>query len=156
MIIECQTAETLIELRLDGDIGAADDRALDAHVAGCSSCAAQLAAEIALDRQLAARLGRIEAPPSLAAGVRRRLDGEPTPAPSRAGWLADALNAGGIVVVGGAATALAAGFSPLVGAAILVCLLAVGCYPLLLSGFAGDGWSGDAGAADAGPARQAQ
>ena len=100
MTIECTAADTLIAQRVDGEMAPADARALDAHLAGCPACAGQLAAELAIDRRLAATFGRIEAPPSLAAGVRRRVETEPVPAPSRAPWLADALNAGGLIVVG--------------------------------------------------------
>jgi anti-sigma factor RsiW len=150
MIIECRTAEALIEQRLDLDISPADDRALEAHLAGCPACAAQLAAERALDRQLAATFGRVEAPPSHAAGVRRRVETEPVPAPSRASWAADALNAGGLVVIGLAALAVAPMLS--VGGWVLAAgAVAAACYPLVLSGLAGDAGPGDPGPAQ--PAR---
>ena len=151
MSIECTAAETLIAQRVDGEIAPADDRALDAHLAGCPACAAQLAAELAVDRRLAATFGRVEAPPSLAAGVRRRVETEPVPAPSRAPWLADALNAGGLIVVGMTALAVA----PLLsvgGLALAAVAVAAACYPLVLSGLAGDAGPGDPGPAQ--PARQ--
>ena len=152
MTADCQQAEAWIEGRLDGDLAAADDRRLDAHLAGCPACAARLAAETAVDRQLAAQFGRIEAPPALAAAVRRRIEVEPTPAPSRAGWIADALNAGGLVVVA-AVVSTVVPIQSVTGGLLTLGLIAMACYPLVLSGLAGDAGLGEAGPAQAGPAR---
>jgi anti-sigma factor RsiW len=151
MSIDCTAAEALIARRVDGEIDAAGDRVLDAHLAGCPACAAQLAAELAIDRRLAATFGRVEAPPSLTAAVRRRVETEPVPAASRAPWLADALNAGGLIVVGLAALSIAPLLS--VGGVVLAAAaVAAACYPLVLSGLAGDAGPGDPGPAQ--PARQ--
>jgi anti-sigma factor (TIGR02949 family) len=152
MTIDCQRAGAWIEARLDGEITAADDRLLDAHVAACPGCAAQLAAETALDRQLAARFGGVEAPAALSAAVRRRIEVEPAPAPSRAGWIADALNAGGVMAVAAMASVVAPMLS-VTGGLLTLALVAMACYPLVLSGLAGDVWPTEAGPAEAGPAR---
>lgn len=43
MTMSCRDARTLFSARLDGRLGVADGRALDAHLAGCAGCRAELA-----------------------------------------------------------------------------------------------------------------
>jgi anti-sigma factor RsiW len=147
-MIDCPRAQALIEARLDGEATAAEDRLLDLHVAGCQACAARLASETALDGALAARFAGVEAPASLAAGVRRRIETEGSPRMSGAGWIADALNAAGLLLGVVTAAAVVGPGQPLTLAAIGVAALVVGGYPLLLSALAGD-----AGPGEPGPAR---
>ena len=54
-MISCERAAVLIERRLDGEASGQDAAALDAHVAGCPSCADLLDAEITIDAALASR-----------------------------------------------------------------------------------------------------
>ena len=101
-MIGCDRAAVLIERRLDGEASPQDDAALDAHVAGCPSCAELLEHETALDAALAARFRGAMPSAGFTAAVRARVAAE-RPAP--AGWIPDALNAAGLVRVapGGAA-----------------------------------------------------
>jgi anti-sigma factor RsiW len=144
-MIECARADALIEARLDGVATREEDRLLDAHLVVCPACTSRLEEERAVDAALAARFGGVEPPPSLAVRVRARVDDErPAPAVARP-WLADALNAAGMVVALGAAGALAA-VGGVIGAVLSLTALAAGAYPLLLAALA------DAGVEDPGPA----
>jgi anti-sigma factor RsiW len=137
-MIDCSRAEALIEARLDGAATPDEERLLDAHLVMCPACAALLEEERAVDAALAARFAAVEAPPALAVRVRARIDDErPSPAAARP-WLADALNAAGMVVALGAAGALAA-VGGVVGAVLSLTALAVGTYPLLLAALADAG-----------------
>jgi len=143
-MIDCARAGTLIEARLDGAASHDEERLLDAHLLACPACASLLEAEHDVDAALAARFGEVEAPPSLAVRVRARIDAErPSPAAARP-WLADALNAAGMVVALGAAAALAT-VGGVIGAVLSLTALAAGAYPLLLAALA------DAGPEEAGP-----
>lgn len=131
-MIDCARAEALIESRLDGAASRDEERLLDAHLVVCPACAAQLEEERAVDAALAARFGAVEAPPSLAVRVRARVDDErPSPAAARP-WLADALNAAGMVVAVGAAGALAT-VGGTIGLALSLAALVAGAYPLVLA-----------------------
>lgn len=144
-MIDCARAESLIEARLDGVATREEERLLDAHLVVCPACASLLEEERVVDAALAARFGAVEAPPSLAVRVRARIDDErPSPAAARP-WLADALNAVGMVVALGAAGALAT-LGGVVGAVLSLTALVAGAYPLLLAAIA------DAGAEEPGPA----
>src|SRR5690349_11486448 len=96
-MIACDKAGALIERRLDGEASPHDDAVLDAHVAGCPSCAALLEQETALDAALAARFHGAAPSAGFAAAVRTRIDTERSASPGR-GWIPDALNAAGLVV----------------------------------------------------------
>ena len=144
-MIDCVRAEALIEARLDGAATRDEERLLEAHLVVCPACASLLEEERAVDAALAARFGAVEAPPSLAVRVRARIDDERPSAAAARPWLADALNAAGMVVALGAAGTLAA-VGGVVGAVLSVTALAVGAYPLLLVALA------DAGPEEPGPA----
>jgi predicted anti-sigma-YlaC factor YlaD len=131
-MIDCARAEALIESRLDGASTRDEDRLLDAHLVVCPACAALLEEERAVDAALASRFYNLEAPPSLAVRVRARVDDErPSPAAARP-WLADALNAAGMVVAVGAAGALAT-VGGTIGLALSLAALVAGAYPLVLA-----------------------
>ena len=139
-MIDCDRAAGLIERRLDGEASPQDAAALDAHVAGCPSCAALLEAEIALDAALAARFARATPSAGFAAAVRTRVAAE-RPAP--AAWIPDALNAAGLVVSFLVVLPLSAWWGGAVGAAISVGAVLVGSYPLLLASWAVEAGSGE-------------
>ena len=111
----CDCAAVLIERRLDGEASPQDDAALDAHVAGCPSCAELLEHETALDAALAARFRHAMPSAAFAAAVRTRVAAE-RPAP--AAWIPDALNAAGLVASLPVVLPLAAWWGGAVGAAI--------------------------------------
>ncbi len=130
-MIDCAQAEERIERRLDGEATPVDDAQLDAHVAGCAACASLLALETTLDATLAARLRGTEPALDLGARVRRRVEAES--ATERGGWIADALNAAGIVITVAFAVPVLAGLG--VGATGLLAILgalAIGVCPMLL------------------------
>jgi anti-sigma factor RsiW len=137
-MIDCSRAEALIEARLDGAATPDEARLLDAHLVMCPACAALLEEERAVDAALAARFGAVDAPPSLAVRVRARIDDERPSSVDARPWLADALNAAGMVVALGAAGALAA-LGGLLGAVLSVTALAAGTYPLLVAALADGG-----------------
>jgi anti-sigma factor RsiW len=136
-MIGCDRAGALIERRLDGEASPQDDAALDAHVGGCSACAALLEAETALDGALAARFAGAMPSAGFAAAVRTRVAAE-RPAP--VSWLPDVLNAAGLVLSLLMVVPLAAWWGGATGAAVTVAALALGAYPLLLAD-----WVGEAG-----------
>ena len=140
-MIGCEQAGALIERRLDGEASPQDDARLDAHVAGCPSCAALLAQELALDAALDARFRGAMPSAAFAAAVRTRVAAEqPSPA---AGWIPDALNAAGLVLSLLVVLPLAAWWGGVTGAAVSAAVFAVACYPLLLAG-----WAPEAGEPD--------
>jgi predicted anti-sigma-YlaC factor YlaD len=139
-MIDCDRAGVLIERRLDGEASPQDDVALDAHVAGCPSCAALLRAETELDTALAARFAGAAPSAALVPAVRARVAAE-APA-TAAAWLPDALNAAGLVLSVLFVLPLAAWWGGAWGAAVTVAALALGGYPLLLAD-----WASEAGSA---------
>jgi predicted anti-sigma-YlaC factor YlaD len=145
-MIDCARAEALIEARLDGAATLEEDRLLDAHLVGCQACASLLDEERAVDAALAARFGAVEAPPSLAVRVRARIDDERPSVAAARPWLADALNAAGMVVALGVAGTLAT-VGGVMGAGLALAALVAGAYPLLLAALA-DAGSEEPGQAD--------
>jgi predicted anti-sigma-YlaC factor YlaD len=139
-MISCERAAVLVERRLDGEASGQDAAALDAHVAGCPSCADLLDAEITIDAALASRFRGAMPSAAFAAAVRTRVAAE-RPAP--AGWIPDALNAAGLVVSLLVVLPLAAWWGGAVGAAISVGAALVGSYPLLLAAWASEAGPGE-------------
>ena len=128
----CADAQVLIERRLDGLASHDEEAELAAHVSGCAACATQLARETELDAALRARLSSAAPSPAFVARVRARVADEP-PAGNRA-WVADALNAGGVLGSLGLAS-LFGGFGEGAAATILwLGMMGAACYPLLLGG----------------------
>jgi anti-sigma factor RsiW len=144
-MIGCDGAAALIERRLDGEATPQDDAVLDAHVAGCAACAAVLEAETALDAALAARFRDAAPSAALAAAVRTRVAAE-REAP--AGWIADALNAAGLVFSLLVVLPLATWWGGSAGALISLGAVLIGSYPLLLADWAHEARSGGSGAPD--------
>lgn len=92
----CKQARRLIHLQLDGELGEAERRELDDHLAGCAHCA-RLAAELgrlegALREGLAAPVPQAD----LVAGVRQQV--APTRPARRASWRPYALAAAAVAV----------------------------------------------------------
>jgi len=143
MIITCDRARALIERRLDGEASPQDDALLDAHVAGCPSCAALLEQEAALDAALAARFAGAAPSAGFAAAVRTRVAAE-RPAP--AAWISDALNAAGFVLSLAVVLPLAVWWGGMAGAAVTAGVCVVAAYPLLLAD-----WAAEAGAGEPDP-----
>jgi anti-sigma factor (TIGR02949 family) len=129
-MIDCAQAAERIERRLDGEATPRDDAQLDAHVAGCRECARLLALEATLDAALAARLRDAEPRPDLGARVRLRVEDE-RETESEA-WIADALNAAGVVVTVAFAVPVLAGLGAGTTGLLLTLGALVGVYPLLL------------------------
>jgi predicted anti-sigma-YlaC factor YlaD len=138
-MIDCDRAAVLIERHLDGEASPQDDAALDAHVAGCPSCADMLGAETTIDAALAARFRGAMPSHGFAAAVRARVAAE-RPAPAE--WIPDALNAAGLVVSFRVVLPLAAWWGGAMGAAISVGAVLVGSYPLLLAAWASEAGPG--------------
>lgn len=138
-MIDCDRAAVLIERRLDGEASPQDDAALDAHRAACPSCAALLAQETAVDAALAARFADARPSAGFAAAVRSRVAGEREASP---GWIADALNAAGLVFSLVVVLPLAAWWGGVAGAAVTLAALLLGGYPLLLADWASEAGSG--------------
>ena len=149
-MIDCTRAEALIEARLDGAATRDEERLLDAHLVMCPACAALLEEERAVDAALASRFGTVEAPPSLAVRVRARIDDERPSSAAARPWLADALNAAGMVVAIGAAGTLVATVGGALGAGLALASLVAGAYPLVLATMA------DSGLEEPGPADAAR
>jgi len=139
-MIDCDRAAGLIERRLDGEASPHDDAALDAHVAGCPSCADLLAAEIAVDAALAARFAGAMPSAGFTAAVRTRVAAE-RPAP--AAWIPDALNGAGLVLSLAVVLPLAAWWGGAIGAGIALGVTLVGMYPLMLASWAGEAGPGE-------------
>jgi anti-sigma factor RsiW len=139
-MIGCDQAAILIERRLDGEASPQDDALLDAHVAGCPSCAALVEAETTLHAELAARFGGAMPSPAFAAAVRVRVAAEPAPT---AGWIPDALNAAGLLLSAALLVPLAVWWGGAAGTAIGIGAGLVACYPLLLAALAGEAGSGE-------------
>jgi len=129
----CDRAAVLIERRLDGEASPQDDAALDAHVAGCPSCAELLEHETALDTALAARFRHAIPSAGFSAAVHARVAAE-RPAP--AAWISDALNGAGLVLSLTVVLPLAAWWGGSIGAGIALGATLVGMYPLMLASWA--------------------
>jgi anti-sigma factor RsiW len=96
----CPDKELLLHALADGELDAGNVLALEAHVATCAGCAAELAAIREVKRRLAAAPLGYTAPASLVARLDAALEAETAPSPARRGvesW-----------VLGGAIGALAA------------------------------------------------
>lgn len=136
----CTSVEILIERRLDGMATSADVARLDAHLATCPNCARLVAAEMAIDTALAARLAGAQPSSAFDAALRRRIRDEPR---AVGGWTADALNGLGGVLVLVAAAPVATAWGGTAGVAVAAAALVVGVYPLLLAAWAADGGLGE-------------
>jgi anti-sigma factor RsiW len=78
----CDEAEILLHALLDGELDAGHAREVEAHIAGCAACAAELAAYREMKKAVAGADLRYTAPPQL----RRRIEAalpQTTQAPSR-------------------------------------------------------------------------
>jgi len=69
-MMTCDDAEVLLHALIDGELDAGHARAVEAHVATCTRCAAQLAAY----RDLAGKLSGINLRPAVPLGLRSRID----------------------------------------------------------------------------------
>ncbi len=104
--LDCEEVLESLEAHLDGDLDGAATAAVEAHVAGCADCAAELELAAAVCRELRA-LPRVDAPPAVLravfrqAGEARRFRWRPA-APVRPAWaaLAAAVFAAVIVAAG--------------------------------------------------------
>ena len=85
--MECKTAQTLLELYLDGELDRADARELEAHVDGCAECRSMLTRLDELRIALRDKALHYAAPPQLRERIRStRVDadaGETAPPSSR-------------------------------------------------------------------------
>jgi anti-sigma factor RsiW len=78
----CDEVEILLHALLDGELDAGHAREVEAHIAGCPRCAAQLAAYREMSKAFAAADLRYTAPPALRRRIEESLP-QATPAPSR-------------------------------------------------------------------------
>jgi anti-sigma factor RsiW len=78
----CDEVEILLHALLDGELDAGHAREVEAHLAGCPRCAAQLAAYREMSKAFAAADLRYTAPPALRRRIEESLP-QATPAPSR-------------------------------------------------------------------------
>ena len=140
----CADIEPLVERRLDGMATPADDATLDAHLAACPACAALVAEEAAIDALLAGRLGGAEPSAAFDAAVRQRVRVERR---AVAGWIPDALNASGVLLVLLSAVPVTMGWGGVTGVVLSTVALAAALYPLLLAM-----WAYDAGSREPDPA----
>jgi anti-sigma factor RsiW len=102
----CDEAEILLHALIDNELDAGHAREVEAHIAGCPSCAARLAAYRQMSGQIAAADLRYAAPASLRARIEAALPkaqaaSNVTPMPSRRGVLRG-------FAMGSAASAIAA------------------------------------------------
>jgi anti-sigma factor RsiW len=83
----CDEAEILLHALIDGELDAGHAREVEAHIAGCAACAAQLAAYRQMSQEIAKADLRYAAPPALRqrieASLPRSLPKSLAPAPSR-------------------------------------------------------------------------
>ena len=104
--MNCADAATLIAARVDGELDPVRLRALDAHLAECPACAAELVSLTHLKTRLAAAAPYHRAPP----GLRREIDAMLADAAQRegapAGWFG--ASRGGRAFAAGASTGAAA------------------------------------------------
>jgi anti-sigma factor RsiW len=137
MTTTCADAHDWIERRLDGVSSAAEDAALDAHVATCRACASLLTGESEVDAALASHFSDRRPPAGFATRVRTRVGGE---APSDAhGWVADVLNAVGVLVSLGLLAPLLGGLDGgLTRAVLWLTALAALCYPMIMASLVGE------------------
>jgi predicted anti-sigma-YlaC factor YlaD len=92
---DCWSAETLY-LYLEGELGPAERRGLEAHLEGCPACREALA-ERRLLHEAFTSLPPLEVPPDFALSVMDRL---PEPAEARPRWLAPLVAATASLIVG--------------------------------------------------------
>ena len=92
---DCRSAETLY-LFLEGELGPAERRELEAHLEGCPACREALA-ERRLLHEAFTSLPPLEVPPDFALSVMDRL---PEPAEARSRWLAPLVAATTSLIVG--------------------------------------------------------
>ena len=88
--MDCRELLSLADAYLDGELPPASRAEIDAHLAGCAACRAEIEANRAFIARLKAGASYFEAPPGLAARLARRLGSEPastvvrlSPAPKR-------------------------------------------------------------------------
>jgi anti-sigma factor RsiW len=134
----CREAEGLIERHLDGEVTEAQKLALMEHVTGCAACSELLQCEAEVDAGLAAAFRDKEPSPQLGPQVLRRLRVEASV--ERWGWIADALNAVGGLVMFAFAMRVLGSIDPRSGGMLLAIVgsaAAVSLYPLLLARLGG-------------------
>lgn len=131
----CADVEALIERRLDRTATPADEARLDAHLAVCPECAVLVAEEAAIDAALAARFAGARPSAAFDAVLRQRIEGEPR---ETGGWIPDALNAVGVLLVIAAIVPAAVGLGAATAIAVMTAALAAAVYPLILLAVAGD------------------
>lgn len=103
----CDEAKILLHALLDGELDAGHTREVEAHIAGCPACAAELAAQRDMKRALADTDLRYTAPASLRASIEASLPQPERQQPSRRsvlrgfamGSAVSALAATGVVAV---------------------------------------------------------
>src|SRR5262249_12065537 len=79
----CDEAEVLLHALLDNELDAGHARDVEAHVAACRHCAAQLRQPRDLQAAMSASKLRFSAPASLRTRINALVPATPTPAPSR-------------------------------------------------------------------------
>jgi anti-sigma factor RsiW len=136
----CADVDALIERRFDGTATPSDDARLDAHLAVCPECAALVVEEAAIDAALTARLGGAQPSAAFDAVLRQRLQAEPR---ETAGWIPDAMNAVGVLLVILAVVPATIGLGGVTAILVTTAALAAAVYPLLLVALAGDGGDAD-------------
>lgn len=84
--MDCKTAAPLLDLYLDGELDRDDARALEAHVDGCESCRAELAARGRLRHAIRTQAPRHAAPDALRRRIEQSAATARAPAPRRRGF----------------------------------------------------------------------
>ena len=79
----CDEAEILLHALIDGELDAGHAREVEAHIAGCPACAAQLAAYREMSKAIAGADLRYTAPPALRRRIEASLPQRKPQAPSR-------------------------------------------------------------------------
>ena len=105
--MDCKEVRGLSDAYLDGELPPASRAEVDAHLAGCAACRAEIEANRAFIARLKAGASYFEAPPGLAARLAQRLESEPAgtvvrlrPGPRRESfWRPMALAASFVVAV---------------------------------------------------------
>src|ERR1700687_858693 len=75
--MDCKELRGLADAYLDGELPAASRAEIDAHLAGCAACRAEIEANRAFIARLKAGASYFEAPVGLAARLAQRLGSEP-------------------------------------------------------------------------------
>lgn len=143
-MITCREAEDLIARHLDGATAGANQLALADHLAGCDACAQLLQSEQAVDSNLAAIFAGAGPSPQFGPRVLNRIRREASL--DQWPWIADALNAVGVLAMIAFGMRFFGDIDPRVAetvAAIVAATVAIGVYPLLLGRIGGDQTIGD-------------